>query len=97
MKIVRAGRASSGVASGSLPWDKTRRREPPAKDWAPNRLPSVYLRCGCFGIPWPLAGIAREVLCDKHGWQPIAKKPPRRFRRTPSPYGYTIEGQDGLV
>lgn len=43
----------------------------PGIAWAPNRLPMVYLSCGCQTIPWPIIKIfgrnIEYIICDIHG------------------------------
>lgn len=50
---------------------------------APNRE-LVMLKCGCREIPWPLMRVLGEhidkVLCDLHGWQPIAAEEKKRAK-----------------
>jgi len=56
--------------------------------WRPNREPDTPLACGC-SIPWPIVCLvgsasrtgAKQVQCDKHGWQHVAKKEIDRSER----------------
>jgi len=47
-------------------------------EWAPNRLATIRLPCGCAGIPWPLVHYfgtsIYEVDCSKHGPQKFNTK-----------------------
>ena len=40
-------------------------------------IPSAYLPCGCFGLPWPIIDIfgkdISEVLCENCGWISVKK------------------------
>jgi len=63
--------------------------------WAPNRLRSILLPCGCTDIPWPLVHRFGDDFdrfqCDSHGevripknWKAKAKKLANQYARETS-------------
>jgi hypothetical protein len=90
--VCGACREASACASG--PPAETMEKPSRSKDWAPNTLKTVRLKCGCTGIPWPivkLMGTKEQVICDRHGLTVILKDRKRNKRKE------QIEGQEEMV
>lgn len=61
---------------------------------APNMQDPVRLKCGCLADIIPMVRLfTKDVLCELHGWQPIAvvRKPRKRKTRPEVP------GQEEMI
>jgi hypothetical protein len=61
---------------------------------APNMRDPVRLECGCLADIIPMLRLfTRDVMCGRHGWQPIAaERKPRKRKGKPE-----IPGQEEMV